>query len=548
MKNLKLVILVSLVFISSCDIDRLPYDSMETQELLGAEGGLEAATLGNYSFINGGYGQAAILHRIGEFAGDNVSLSSSTTSGYFNLYTYNNITTNSYTNNFWNASYKPIVGINKVLELTEEGVTEETDQLIGENYYLRGLLYFGLVNAFGRPYSQNPSALGVPLKLTSDVDDRPDRSTVGDVYQQVIKDLEKAESLMTISKSNVYASKYAAQALLSRVHLYMENNQKAIAYSTKVIESEKYSLISTPNLEGYFRMTPTANNETIFASKMEKEADDYNGGVGTVGAVYSNIQGVGYGEMFSSSSYLNLINKHPEDARKGFIDPQYLRNKSGEKIPAIYWVDKDNNYVFRRTTTQDGTISFDDNGTKRQVTEESIGNESRYYFTTAHGEKQYVHKDFDVEKRNGYPKFYILKASLEEDVPQQWSPVISRLAEMYLNRAEANAKSGNFDAALEDVNIIRSRANIPTYQGKSDFPIGMDILDIVLQERRLELAFEGHRKFDVFRNNKVMNRRYPGVHLNGNNPYLEIAPSDARVILFIPDSQIIVQPSLEQNP
>ena len=47
---------------------------------------------------------------------------------------------------------------------------------------------------------------------------------------------------MTVDKGNVYASKEAAQALLSRVYLYMENNDKTIEYADKVINSGKYSL------------------------------------------------------------------------------------------------------------------------------------------------------------------------------------------------------------------------------------------------------------------------------------------------------------------
>lgn len=91
-----------------------------------------------------------------------------------------------------------------------------------------------------------------------------------------------------------------------------------------------------------------------------------------------------------------------------------------------------------------------------------------------------------MDKRNGYPKFYILKCSLQEGVPQLWSPVVVRLAEVYLNRAEAYAKKGNIGFALADVNVIRTRAGIPVY---TSVPAGMTLLDTVLQERRLELAF-----------------------------------------------------------
>jgi len=136
---------------------------------------------------------------------------------------------------------------------------------------------------------------------------------------------------------------------------------------------------------------------------------------------------------------------------------------------------------------------------------------------------------------------------MQEDVPHLWSPVVSRLAEMYLNKAEAYAKMGNTTMALENVNIIRTRAGIPTYGSEADFPAGKMLLDVVLDERRLELAYEGHRKNDVFRNDRTMDRRYPGTHLNGNNPYFEIPPTADRVVEYIPESQIIVQPSLVQN-
>ena len=69
----------------------------------------------------------------------------------------------------------------------------------------------------------------------------------------------------------------------------------------------------------------------------------------------------------------------------------------------------------------------------------------------------------------------------------------------------------------------------------------------MLDERRLEFAFEGHRKFDVFRNNNTMDRRYPGTHLTGSNPYYEILPTDDRVIEYIPERQINAQPNLIQN-
>lgn len=548
MKTIFKLLFITVILVS-CEVERFPYDSIASEELLSGEGGIEAATLGNYAILKGdadGNGFAPQFHRIAEYPGDNVALSGTTTDALFYSYNYNNLATSGRVNNFWTSGYQAIVGCNKMIELTTEGESEETDQLIGENYYLRAYTYFQLVNVFGRPYNQGRDNLGVPLKLTSLIDDLPDRATVGEIYDQVVSDLLKAESLMTVNKSNSYATKEAAQALLSRVYLYMEENQEAIDYAEKVIASGRYSLLSTDELPNYTRINPDDNSETIFCFKFLEESD-YNHGYYTVGSLYANILGSGWGEMYASNDFLDLLRKNPTDKRLEFIDPQYSTDANGDLIPAVYWVNENYQYVFRQTFEQGNETYFTDNGNDYLVSSEENGPQTLYYFTTIAGDKQYVIKDFDMVKRNGYPKFFILKCSLQDDVPQLWSPVVSRLAEMYLNRAEAYAKLNQVGNALNDINTIRTRAGITTYNDASEFPEGMTILDIVLQERRMELAYEGHRKFDVFRNGRTMNRRYPGTHLNGNNPYYEIQPSEDRVIEYIPEAQINVQPSLIQN-
>lgn len=548
MKTSLYFLLIVTFMLTGCDIDRFPYDSIASDELLGGEGGLEYATLGNYSRLKGdnlGNGFMPELHRLGEYPGDNVSLSGTTTDPLFFIYNYNNISNGYRTDDFWTPGYQAIVGCNKVIELTPEGESVEKDQLVGENYYLRAYAFFEMVNVFGRPYVQGRSNLGVPLKLTTDVNDLPDRNTVGEVYDQVVADLLKAETLMTINKSNSYATKEAAQALLSRVYLYMEENQKAIDYADKVISSGRFTLLSTSELPNYTALNPDNNTETIFCFKFLEESD-YESPYGTVGGLYAQIDNQGYGEMYASSSYLDILRKNPSDSRFGFIDPQYLKDDNGEKIPAVHWITEDYNYIFRRTFIRNGKTFFTEKDIDYEVISEEDGNQVKSYYLN-NGKKVYVINDFDIEKRNGFPKYFVLKCSLQDKVAQLWSPVVSRLAEMYLIKAEAYAKSGNVAATLENVNVIRDRAGIPAYTDASDFPEGYSLLDIALEERRLELAFEGQRKFDVFRNNRTMDRKYPGTHLTGANPRFEIAPTDKRVIEFIPENQIFAQPTLQQN-
>ncbi len=537
--------------LASCNIDRSPYDSKESDVVLSDATGIQTITLGNYALLKGDGGSGGFynnLYRYNEYSGDNIDISGTTSDNFFYYYNYKNIKNNYRTNTTWNTGYKAIIGCNRIISKIAQGKDAETDQLIGENYFLRAYVYFSLINMFGRPYNQGTGNLSVPLKTSDDVNDLPPRATVGEVYDLVVSDLKKAEQLMTVNKSHIYATKEAAQALLSRVYLYMEKNDQAIEYADKVINSGKFAMLSKAELPSYSTKTPESNTETIFAFKFNKDGD-YTDGWESIGSMYSTIQNVGWGEMYPSSTYLDLINKHPEDVRLKFIAPKY----ASPQVPVAYWVQKGTNasgginynYVFQKTFQQNGNTYFTMNNVNYQVYPEVTPDKTNHYFINSAGDKVYVYLDYDIEKRNGYPKFFVLKCSLQEGVPQLWSPLVIRLAEMYLNRAEAYAKKGNTTASLADVNVIRTRAGIPAY---TSVPAGQTLLNTVLDERRLELAFEGHRRNDVYRNKLDMNREYPGSHLNGTNPFYIIPYTHNRVIEYIPEQQIQIQPNLIQNP
>jgi starch-binding outer membrane protein, SusD/RagB family len=546
-----LVILAAIGLLNlSCDIERNPYDEIAVSTLFESEGALQTATLGNYALLKGKDGIDGWndqLHRLTEYPGDNVSLSGSTTDPLNFIYNYRAITTNGRVADFWNDSYKVVVGCNVIIEAAAEGQSDVLDHLLGENYYLRALVYFQMGNIFGRPYNQGIDNLSVPLKLTSNTEDIPNRNTVGEVYTQVINDLLKAESLMSLEKSAGFATKEAAQALLSRVYLYMEDNVNAELYANKVINSGRYQLLSNADFKKMNYLNPKQNSEAIFNIMLNTKSDlpgsyDWY----TVGSLYATIEGAGWGEMYASSSYLDLINQNPEDARLSFIEPQYIEENPANRKPWVIWVDGAYKYQTRLTTTVAGVTTFTDGGMIYTVEEEMVDGKMKYFFMNG-TTKQYVNKGFEMPKRNGYPKWFITKCSLQEDDVHLWSPSVSRLSEMYLIKAESYAKRNMNQQALDQVNIIRARAGIPTYT-LANIPNGKTVLDVVLEERRLELAFEGHRKFDVFRNGETMDRRYPGGHLTGANPYYEVPSSHNRVVEFLPEKQIILQSGLIQNP
>ena len=167
------------------------------------------------------------------------------------------------------------------------------------------------------------------------------------------------------------------------------------------------------------------------------------------------------------------------------------------------------------------------------------------YFVNYGGEQCQAHlfDKFPLCRFNN-PNYYVTKFSYQDGDPMLSSPVFLRWGEIVLNRAEANAKLGNDGAALADVDAIRKRAGIPD---EGMFSTGNmhgydNVLDVVLDERRLELAFEGHRYFDVYRNKKNMDRRFPGIQ-----PW-EVVPYTADKIQYpIPYVETSVS-GIPQNP
>ena len=128
----------------------------------------------------------------------------------------------------WWIAYKVIYTANSLIENFPEGKTAQCDQLIGEAYFLRALMHFNMVTLFAKPYTLGRDNMGVPLRTSTNTE-ATTRASVGEVYDQIVEDLRKAADLMQAPRGNAgYASRNAALGLLSRVYLYMEENQKVI--------------------------------------------------------------------------------------------------------------------------------------------------------------------------------------------------------------------------------------------------------------------------------------------------------------------------------
>ncbi|MDE5610685.1 MAG: RagB/SusD family nutrient uptake outer membrane protein, partial [Odoribacter sp.] len=522
MKKIFTILVAATVSLTACDIECLPYGSMSAEQITrDPDASLDP-------LVNGMYAQLKAwsdpMHRCGEYAGDNMVIRGNSTDAFFEFISYSRTPNNYRLDQFWNSAYKAIAQASNIIKMIKEGQGADIDNRLGECYYVRGLMYFYLCRAYGRPYYQAPDKnLGVPI-VNGTPDDvlgemfLPDRATVKETYEQVINDLKAAERLLTIDKGNTYASKGAAQAMLSRVYLYMsgtyenpntEYAQLAVDYATEVIKSGDYKLLGREDFMKYNTFTPETNPETIFAIKrVASEFSGYDHYYG-VGGMYANIGGMGWGEMFASEKYIALLNEtgrndwRPDhynivDARAAFIEPTYEEDSLGYKkvfrfvkpnLPLKAGVSlgdaTGDAYVQNSLAKEDGkyyaieavpqyeqkdgklvaivdsildkdkkkvgktridTVKYelevvDEAQGKFKIAKYNAGNNITPVWIEVEGVEDYF-----ITLNRANPQFYITKCSREGEDSHLHSPLISRLGEIYLNRAEAYAKLGNYGA------------------------------------------------------------------------------------------------------
>lgn len=575
-----LTLLLAAASLTACDIDRLPYNSMAAEQITNDP----SASL--ESLMNGMYAQLKTwsdpMHRCGEYAGDNMMIRGSSTDAFYEFISFSRTPVNYRLQNFWDYGYKAVAQASNIIKMIEEGQSAEIDNQLGECYYVRGMMYFYLCRAYGRPYYQAPDKnLGVPI-VNGTPDDimgdllLPDRSTVKETYEQAISDLKKAEEMMTINKGAAYASKEAAQAMLSRVYLYMsgtyenpnrEYAQLAVDYADKVINSGNYSLLPREEFMKYNTLTPENNDESIFVVKrVASEFSGYDHYYG-IGGMYANIGGMGWGEMYASAKYIDLLNEtgrndwRPDskkivDARANFIDPQYVQDENGNYTPVFRFIKNVYDASGNLINFNYVQAKLKQEGNNYSCIETIDGKETTYAMTAIDADQQiYSIKysdgetytgviDYEMSLNRVYPMFYITKCSYEGEDSHLHSPIISRLGEIYLNRAEAYAKLGSYALALTDLNTIRERSIPGAGYASLDATNAGERID---KERQLELAYQAERSYDVFRNGEPLTRHYPGPH----NAMEDIPATDYRVTYYIPQTAINSYPSgctLTQNP
>lgn len=257
--------------------------------------------------------------------------------GLDGLYTFNHSASSGSYSGFWIQMYHCILQANSLLasieSLEAEGTEYDFSDYKGQALTARALMYFDLVRLYGKAYSDDKSAYGVPnVTEPLDASAQPLRASVEENYTQIISDLKAAEPLLSTSKSNGYLNYYANLALQARVYLYMEDYTAALSAAQTVINEGPYELYE--NGEWVASWTEQFGSESIFELAMYPSEGD----LGTASlSFYLRRKGHGsssaMGWFMASDYFLDRLGADMDDVRWGIMS----YDESGEdRLGACY--------------------------------------------------------------------------------------------------------------------------------------------------------------------------------------------------------------------
>ncbi len=402
----------------------------------------------------------------------------------------------------WVQHYLNISNINRILEAAENieriddpetGIDEVElyDSVLGQLYALRAYSHFTLQAYFSTDYTDD-SALGVILlDFVAVLGETRPRNTNGEVFNFINEDLDRAEALLVAGNNDpTFVSSDFIIALRARMAAYRQQYAQADTYASNILS--RYSIATRTQ---YSRMYQDLDNtEIIF--KLEREPDDSYSGQGTGG-------GGTAGSLFA------FTNSSP--AGGPFIE-----------------VGRD---VFNQMDPND--IRFTVNVHPNSIIDPDYETSADYLNT-------------DVLAINKYPGSGGVE--LLNDLK------IFRVAEMLLIRAEALAASGNFNGASNSTAALIKELQDARFGSAQPLPVfnsQEEAFGAILDERRLELIYEGHRWLDLkrlgVRGNRTIRRAARDCEATGA---CSLSATDFRFTLPIPLRELNVNQEIrsQQNP
>lgn len=404
MKNSNYIILaLAALSLASCDkkLDIEPQQSVSENIVLNSDANVKLVLQGAYDNLSqeGMYG--GNLFRDAELLGSDGEINwVGTYKDPREIFNHDMNAGNIDVENTWSDAYAAINSCNNVLSALGVVAAEDRGRVEGEARFIRAVCYYELVRLFGKTYDQDTenTQLGVPLitEPTRGITEASfvARATVGEIYDFVETELHAAYDLLP-EENDVYANKFAAAAMIARLHLTTGEYDEAQEFAEEVINSGLYSLVDYADIWNQDDNTP----EDIFAMQVSDQDGD--------------------------NDLVTFFSIPDFGGRDGDIEIQQKHLSLYDSLDARF----------------------------------ALFYEGAAAIRTGKWRDQY------------------------KNIP------IIRLAEMYLISAECKVRLLNDGDA--DYNAVHERAGLAPKTGVT--------LDDILLERRLELAFEGHRIHDIKR-------------------------------------------------
>ncbi len=364
---------------------------------------------------------------------------------YIDEFTANS--TNGMIINYWTFVYEAIARANNVIAYVPGITMDEAlkNRIVGEAKFIRAYSYFNLVNVFGK----------VPLKLqpqlTAETIHVP-LSEVSAIYQQIEKDLADAVAVLPVSYNNPdkgRVTKGAALAMLGKVNLYQQKWPEAIAYFQQAEALGVYRLL--PRYADNFKRANENSSESIFEIQ---HLTNQNPGMGN--ALNQWFAPAPEGGYYFNAPTQSLVDEF-EKSSTGDVDPRLDASIGRDGEP---WLNGD---IFQASWSPSGFLT----------------------------------------KKHQQPLSEI-PSSLKGDGDLNY--IYMRYADLLLMKAEAFNENGNADSARINLNKVRERARA-SFNGTPPADLLADITTLdktqlaaaIRHERRVELAQEFHRYFDLMR-------------------------------------------------
>ncbi|WP_188316214.1 RagB/SusD family nutrient uptake outer membrane protein [Chitinophaga agrisoli] len=224
-------------------------------------------------------------------------------------------------NSTWASGYAVLRQLAYVLENVDKYRSEDTkkaDNIKAQALAIRALVHYQLVNVFAQPYFFTPDAShpGIPYVIASDYSLAIKRSSVADVYKNMIADLNDAIPLFAGENKKVVMNKNAARALLSRLYLFKRDYVDAVGLSLQVL-AEVPLMMNTTSLPTNYPHNLFTDNESEALFQLTPLAIGINASVSTsyAGYYFNSTNPI----FYATADVADLLAEYAQDLRNEWV-------------------------------------------------------------------------------------------------------------------------------------------------------------------------------------------------------------------------------------